>query len=78
MANGKKNGRTFSVTEVGTLVESLRNDISVVAEDLTSVKADVGVLKMDVHELKNDMKLVKDTICVAIPCITNLEAKVGV
>ena len=81
MPNGKKNGKTFSVTEVGTLVESLRGDISVIAEDLVSVKNDVSELKTDVHELKTDMKLVKDVIRVAIPSmnvrITYLEAKAG-
>ena len=82
MANNKKSGKTFSSTEVGTLVESLRNDISIIAEDLVSVKNDVSMLKTDTHELKTDMKLVKDAIRVAIPSmnarLTNLEAKVGV
>ena len=82
MKNDKQNDKTFSVTEVGTLVESLRGDISVVAENMVSVKDDFSVLKSDVHELKTDMKLVKDVIRVAIPSlsarVTNLEAKVGV
>ena len=82
MTSGKKNGKTYSVTEVGTLVESLRGDICILAENMVSVKDDIGVLKTDVHELKTDMKLVKDVIRVAIPSInarlTNLEAKVGV
>jgi len=81
MANAQKDGKSFTITEVGTLVESLHNDISVIVEDMSSVKNDVSALKSDVHELKTDMKLVKDVIRVAIPNheqrISRLEAKVG-
>ena len=78
MTSIKKNGKTFSVTEVGTLGESLRGDISVIAEDLVSVKNDVAVLKTDAHELKTDMKLAKDFIRVAIPSINSRLAKAGI
>jgi hypothetical protein len=44
MAQSRKNGKTYPATEVGTLVESFRNDISVIAEDLVSVKNDAGIL----------------------------------
>lgn len=81
MPSNKPN-KTFTVTEVGTLVESFRNDISVIAEDLRSVKEDVNILKSDVHELKLDMKVVKDVIRIEIPFlkerVTRLEVKTGI
>ena len=81
MVTKKKTEDNFTVTEVGTLVESLRNDISVIAEDLTSVKNNVNILRTDVHELKNGMKIVRDVVRIAIPSlsvrVSSLEAKVG-
>ena len=81
MTHEKKSDEHFTATEVGTLVESFRNDIAVIPEDLTSVKTDVGILKTDVHELKTDMKIVRDVIRVAVPSHSNrisaLEAKTG-
>ena len=78
----RKNDQTYSATEVGTLVESLRNDISVIAEDLTSVKNDVSGLKTDMIQVKADLVTIKDTIRIAIPSLTRrvsiLEAKAGV
>ena len=82
MSNGKKNGKTFSATEVGTLIESLRSEFRVVAEGVLALRKDVDDLKSRVSALEVDMRLLKDVIRVAIPSmnvrLSNLEAKVGV
>jgi len=82
MIDGKKNEKTYSVTEVGTLVESVRNDISVIAEDLSSVKKDVSLLKTDMAEVKVRLITIEDGVRIAIPSLTRrvsaIEAKVGV
>ena len=41
----KRKKDTFTVTEVGTLIEQFRGDFRVFGEDLTSVKTDVKSLK---------------------------------
>ena len=82
MVHGKKNGKTFSPTEVGTLVESLRTDIRSVAEGVTLLRKDVDELKSRVSSLEVEVRSMKDVLRVAIPSINvrlaNLEAKVGV
>ena len=82
MTNDKKNGKTFSVTEVGTLIESLRSEFRVVAKGVLALRKDVDELKSRVSALEVEVRLLKDVIRVAIPSInvrlSNLEAKVGV
>ena len=69
MVKERKEDRPFAGTEVAALVESFRQDISVIAEDVKSLRNDVNVLKIDVGSLKNDLTIVKDAIRIAIPDI---------
>ena len=75
-------GKNFSNNEVMALVESFRNDIRGIAEDLSSVKDDVSILKEDMTEVKTDLILIKDAVRVAIPALTQrvnrLESKAGI
>ena len=79
MSKMRKEDRPFSGTEVGTLIESFRNDFSIMAEKLDTVCQDVAILKIDVREIKVRLITVDDTIRIAIPDIysrlTGLEAK---
>ena len=72
--------KPFSRTEVGSLIESFRHDVSFIAEKLVRVEEKVDVLQADVSELKTDMQFVKDVIRIEFPTIksrvSRLEAKV--
>ena len=69
MSKPRKERGSYSVTEVGTLIESLRNDISTIAEGQVALRADVDILKTDVREIKDRLILVEDTIRVSLPDI---------
>ena len=73
------NEKPFTNREVMTMFESLRGDISLIAEDVTSLRQDVTILKSDVAQLKSDMIVVKDVLRIEIPRInsrlTALESK---
>jgi hypothetical protein len=80
MVKPRKEDRPFTGTEVGTLIKSLRDDISVVAEGVGAIRVDVNILKNDMQDLKRKMITVEDAIRISIPSINNrlsrLEAKV--
>ena len=57
----------FTATQVGTILESLRNDISIIAEDVRTLRVDTDILKKDVAELKTDMITVKDVLRISLP-----------
>ena len=59
----------FTATQVMTMFESLRSDISVIAEDVTSLRHDVTILKSDVAQLKFDVTIVKDSIRIEFPAL---------
>ena len=66
MSKLPKKDQPFSVTEVGTLVESFRNDISVVAERVGTLCEDVAMLKLGQETLTRDNQVIKDvlgTVC---------------
>ena len=75
----RKEDKPFSGTEVGTLIESFRSDIAVIAEGQQSLREDVGILTADVKELKSGMVLIKDVFHIFIPQtekqLTRLEEK---
>ena len=79
MSAMRREDKPFTSTEVGTLIESFRNDMSIMAERLIRVEEKVDVLQIDVNELKTDMKTVKDVLRIEIPSINSrlisLEAK---
>ena len=78
MAEPKKD---FSPTEVGSLVESFRHEIRLIAEKVDAVQEDVISLKNDMAEVKTDLAAVKDAIRITVPShekrIGKLESKVG-
>jgi len=82
MTNNKKSSKTFSVTEVGTLVESLQTDIRSVAEGVTSLHNNMDDVKTRLSAVEGEVRSMKDVLRVSIPSINvrlaNLEAKVGV
>ena len=77
-----KKDKSYSVNEVGTLVEALCNDISIIAENVKTLRVDVTGIKQDVEQLKTDTTTVKDALRIVIPShherIPRLEAKVGI
>ena len=79
MSKSRKEDRPFTGTEVGAVLESLRNDISAIAEGQVALRADVDILRTDVGEIKDRLVIVEDTIRVSLPDIfrrlTHLEAK---
>ena len=81
MKSIREEDRPFTGTQVGALIESFRDELSVFGEKLNTVSEDVAVLKEDVRELKSDMVIVKDILRVEIPRInsrlTRLENKVS-
>ena len=81
MVKPRKEDRPFTGTEVGVLIESFRNDISIIAEDVSAIRIDVHILKTDVKDIKRRMITVEDVIRIAIPSIntrlSRLETKVG-
>ena len=79
MPGPKKDDKRFTTNEVAVLVESFKNDIHTIAEDLSSVREDISTLKEGMAEVKNDLTTIKDAVKVAIPEINKrvatLEAK---
>ncbi len=73
--------KTFTATEVGTLVESFRNDLSVVAEKVGELSGKVENLDERLARVESDVTVVKDAVKVAIPAIhkrlDRLEAHAG-
>jgi hypothetical protein len=70
----------FTATEVGTMFESLQNNISIIAERVDTLSTDVTIIKDDVRELKADMVTVKDILRIHVPVtktrLARLENKV--
>lgn len=64
-----KADKAFSGTEVGALIESFRQDISLLAEGQNALREDVSIIKQDVSEIKVRLTTVEDVIRVAIPQI---------
>lgn len=80
MHPSRREKKVYTATEVGTLIESFRNDIAIIAEDITTIKRDVAVLKEDMRDVKQRLKVVEDVSRVALPQIfaplDRLDAKV--
>ncbi|OGX10955.1 MAG: hypothetical protein A2351_04240 [Omnitrophica bacterium RIFOXYB12_FULL_50_7] len=80
--NKSKVDKTFSVTEVGTLVESLQTDIRSVSEGVISLHSDMDDVKTRLSSVEVELRSLKDVVRVAVPSInvrlSNLEAKAGV
>lgn len=76
----KREDKFYSPTEVGTLIESFRNDISIIAERTGTLCTDVTFLKSEVKEIKNRLITVEDVIRITIPSIhtrfSALESKI--
>ena len=76
----RKEDKPFTGTEVGTLIESFRYEMSLMAEKLDSVASDVTVLKTSVQVLEKDMQTVKDILRIETPRtqsrLNRLETKV--
>jgi len=81
MTDSKKNGKIFSATEVGTLVESLRGDIRAVAEGVTYLHSDMDDVKTRLSSLEVEARSVKDVLRIAVPSINTrlnrLEVRTG-
>ncbi|MBI2871222.1 MAG: hypothetical protein HYY14_05870, partial [Candidatus Omnitrophica bacterium] len=81
-SKSNRENKEFSSREVATLVESLKSNISTIAEDVVSVKEDVAILKHDMVEVKSDVAIIKDAIRVTLPSLdkrlTRVESQQGV
>ena len=77
MTNFHEEDKVFTGTQVGAVLESLRHEISLIAEGQSAFREDVNTLKEDVRELKMDMRTVKDVLRINIPRLDRLETKIG-
>lgn len=68
--------KTYTSTEVGTLVESFRNEIRVIAERIVPMSEDMAVLKEEMKEVKADIRVIKDVIRIEIPSLKNRVSKI--
>ena len=69
MSRSHKGKDSYSATEVGPLIESFRNDISVIAEGQVALQNGIDILKTDIREIKDRLILVEDTIRISLPDI---------
>ena len=69
-------------TEVGTLVESFRNDISVIAEEVRGLSDWRGEVTIRLDNIENRLVLCEDAIRISIPDIyrqlTLVKVKIGI
>ena len=61
----------FTARQVTTLVESFRNDISVIAEKVDIISTQMIEVKTDIKEIKSDLIIIKDVIRIEIPSLKN-------
>lgn len=59
--------KTFTGTEVGALIESLRGDIALLAEGQIGIREDVAVLKRDVSSINLRLTTVEDAVRISLP-----------
>lgn len=71
--------RQFSATEVGALLESIRSDISIIAEKVDSLCIRMDRVENRLEKLEIEVRTIKDVIRIAIPDherrISRLETK---
>lgn len=73
----RKEDKPFRGTEVGTLIESLRSDFSIIIEEVRALRVDVDDLKglkSEFKILRDDMILVKDTLRIFARRLTGIES----
>ena len=73
-----KEDRYFSSTEVGTLIESLRSEISVIAEEVKGASSWRIRTDQRLDSLETDMHSIKDVIRLTLPRISLIETKLGI
>lgn len=82
MSSDKKNDKTFSNTEVGVLVESLRADFRAVAEVVAPIPERLSAVEERLTVVETEVRSLKDVVRIAIPSlstrVSTLEAKAGV
>lgn len=67
----------FTNTEVMSMFESLKSDISVLAEGQQDLRSDVKILKTDMVEVKDRLTTIEDVLRANVfPRLTRLETKV--
>ena len=73
-----ENEKHFTATEVGTLIESFRSDLSIVSERVGTLCEDMDEVKHRLSSLEVDVRSIKDVMQISVlPCIARLEKKVG-
>ncbi len=81
MSNEPKNDKTFSNTEVGVLVESLRADFRTVAEVVAPIPERLTAVEERLSSVEDRLTGVEDAVRIAIPSLSRrvsiLETKVS-
>jgi len=68
----------YTVTEVGALVESLRTEFRVVAEEVRSLSGRMTSVETRLTKVEIEAQSLNDIIRVAIPYINSRLAKAGI
>ena len=78
----RRTDKTFSNTEVGVLIESLRTDFRTVAEVVAPVRDRLTAVKERLSAVENRLTGVEDVVRVVLPSLSTrvsaLETKAGV
>ena len=69
--------KSFSATEVGTLVEGFRTDLSLVSERVGTLCEDMSEVKDRISSLEGEVRGLKDAVRLSLPRISRLESKAG-
>ena len=69
--------KSFSATEVGTLIEGFRNDMTLVSERAGTLCEDRVEVKYRLTSLEGKVQSLGDVVRLSLPRITRLESKAG-
>ena len=74
----RKDDRSFSATEVGTLVERFSSELTLVSERVGTLCEDMIDVKAKLSSLETETRSVKDAVRLTLPRISRLESKAGI
>lgn len=82
MKKERSDDKHYTSTEVGALVESFRNDISVIAEGVQELTERMDHVEIRLEHIENRLIVCEDAIRISMPDlykrVTRLETKVGI
>ena len=76
------NEKAFTATEVGTMFDSLKSEIRIIAEVVVPLREDMIEVKSRLTAVETEVRSLKDVMKIAIPAlsqrVTLLETKIGI